>query len=533
MFISILHVGGDAEAQTINLHRVTTTPEQSINLHPCISGDGRTLAFESSFDLINLRAAKSFQVITATTESDAPPRFFHVANTRALAPTLSQDGKKLAFASKDDPLGSNPDGNSEIFYFDGQVLRQLTHTRPGSIVSRVVDGNFDPSMSDDGKLLAFTSNRDLVTGSNADESFEVFVFNVDSLLFAQVTTASAEVAFEHAKLSGDGQQLAFVRAIVSSGVAVDETRQLIYQEYPSGTMLFARSGNNLSLQGGRSISDSNSKIVFSETDKNGILQVHLYDHHQRTTRQLTQLAGRKSSTFDVPPNPTISGDGTRVAFSTKRNVGSLKGDNSAEIYIYDIPAGEFITVTSAPAQASAEVTMSLSDDGTRIAFNFSRLLTEETVSAPEFNDSSEIYVAEVAQSQRSSNDLLILNAASQLAAPQTTFATGMIAVARGAKLATNSQYAVAAASDGNQRAFPKELSGTTVRINNRLTEIYYASPTHVTFYIPPDESSGERSVVITNADGYETSGMMMIEPSSSGDIHTERRRSRRGIEYRE
>ena len=51
------------------------------------------------------------------------------------APGISQDGSIIAFASKDDPLGTNPDGNSEIFLFNGTTLRQITNTTPATITA--------------------------------------------------------------------------------------------------------------------------------------------------------------------------------------------------------------------------------------------------------------------------------------------------------------------------------------------------------------------------------------------------------------
>ncbi len=57
--------------------------------------------------------------------------------TRAPAPAISQDGSRIAFASKDNPLGTNNDGNSEIFLYDGARLIQITNTSPGDISNRV------------------------------------------------------------------------------------------------------------------------------------------------------------------------------------------------------------------------------------------------------------------------------------------------------------------------------------------------------------------------------------------------------------
>src|SRR5713226_7434865 len=108
------------------LRRITNTTEEGININPSISGDGRIVAFESTEDIAGAGGADHFRAIRANVAVD-PPTFFQMGGTRAVAPAISQDGSPIAFASKDDPLGTNPDGNSEIFLFDGARLTQVTN----------------------------------------------------------------------------------------------------------------------------------------------------------------------------------------------------------------------------------------------------------------------------------------------------------------------------------------------------------------------------------------------------------------------
>src|SRR5205814_3315322 len=131
-----------------------------ININPSLSGDGRILAFESTEDVAGAGGTDHFRAIRANISVD-PPTFFQMGGTRAVAPGISQDGSRIAFASKDDPLGTNHDGNSEIFLFDGAKLIQVTNTSPGDLANRIVNGNFQPSISNDGRFIAFSSNPDL------------------------------------------------------------------------------------------------------------------------------------------------------------------------------------------------------------------------------------------------------------------------------------------------------------------------------------------------------------------------------------
>jgi hypothetical protein len=78
-----------------------------------LSGDGHIVAFESSEDLADA-GGQGFHALRAPLEVDSTP-FTQMALSRAIAPALSQDGSSVAFASLDDPLHANHDGNSEIF----------------------------------------------------------------------------------------------------------------------------------------------------------------------------------------------------------------------------------------------------------------------------------------------------------------------------------------------------------------------------------------------------------------------------------
>ncbi|MEJ7618192.1 MAG: lamin tail domain-containing protein [Pyrinomonadaceae bacterium] len=113
---------------------------------------------------------------------------------------------------------------------------------------------------------------------------------------------------------------------------------------------------------------------------------------------------------------------------------------------------------------------------------------------------------------RGADNLEILNAASLLAAPDHNLAPGMIAVARGRRLADESVYAKRH-SDGN---YPTHLAGTTVRVDGRVARIYYVSPSEVAFHLPEDASMGSNTIVVTNSDDFVTRGVCNLAPSSPG-----------------
>src|SRR5205085_8579026 len=116
---------------------------------------------------------------------------------------------------------------------DNGQLRQLTQTAPSDPALRAQQGNFAPSISDDGRFIAFASNRDL-TGANADANLEIFLYDVALHTFTQLTNTAGIVGASDAKLSGDGTRVTFVR---DARASTDETpfkRDLLLYDLPTG-----------------------------------------------------------------------------------------------------------------------------------------------------------------------------------------------------------------------------------------------------------------------------------------------------------
>ena len=247
------------QTQSTGLRRITNTSEEAININPSISGDGRIVAFESTEDLAADGGTDHFRAIRAHVAAD-PPTFSQIGGTRAVSPAVSQDGSRIAFASWDDPLGINPDGNSEIFLYDGARLTQVTNTSPGNLVNRITNGNFQPAISDDGRFITFSSNRDF-DGQNVDGNFEILVFDSLATSFAQLTNSSGIAGCTDAKISGNGNFVAYLR---DNGTTPGATRDLVEQTRLGGGVTVLASGlPSLELTYGRAISDDGTRIVYA------------------------------------------------------------------------------------------------------------------------------------------------------------------------------------------------------------------------------------------------------------------------------
>jgi uncharacterized protein (TIGR03437 family) len=505
-----------------SLRRITHTPERTLNLNPTISGDGRRIAFESTGNLTGATSSGvNFHTLRADITGDGAT-FTSIAASRAPAPALSRDGSRLAFASRENLTGENADGNSEIFFFDGERLRQITSTSPRDAAQRIGDGNFQPSISNDGKLLAFASNRDL-TGANPDANFEIFIYDSDTRRTTQITDTTGTNGASDAKLSGDGTRVAYIRdngaaGSAGSGEISSHRDLLLYERANNSTRVLAQEVEGLALTYGRATSDDGQRVVYAAQTAARTTQVFLYDGRNGQSRRLTSLGSRAA---DVPLHPTISGDGSRIAFATRRNVNGGNSDASVELYAYDLPTDKISRVTNAPAAASAEVLSSLNEDGSLVAFNFPRVLSE-TVSDSDFANNSEIYLAQLAARTPFSPDLKILNGASfgrepSAAQAATTIAPDQIAVARGVNLALEAIQA----KPVHGGAFPQTLGGASLTVNGRSAQLLYASPTQINFLVPSETETGAADIVARNHDGYESRASVSVLPAAPG-VFTER-----------
>jgi uncharacterized protein (TIGR03437 family) len=484
------------------LRQVTTTSDEVLNLNPSLSGDGRFIAFESTLDLAGA-GGNGFHAVLADLTSQVP-QYVQIGSARAVAPAMSQNGSMVAFSSTGDPLGTNADGNSEIFLFRNGGLVQITSTTAEQDVNRLSDGNFQPSISDDGRYIAFSSNRDLA-GHNADGNLEIFVCDTIDLSITQLTNTAGSSGAGTAKISGDGNIIAYVRDGGSVG------RDLILQNRLGlqPARVVAQNVPTLTMAYGRTISDDGSRVVYSTETSSNASQVFLWDGRNQITRQLTELGVREE---DVSLQATISGDGTRVSFATRRGVVDNNSDHSVDLYLIDVPTAHLERVTNAAARATAEVVSSLNDDGSIVAFSFPRVLTNPNVPS-DLANSLEIYAATIS-ARPQFGEAAILNGASfgrELALDEA-ISPSSIAVARGRAFA----HTTLEAKRNSDGSFPLTVGGTAVTVNGRRAQVFYVSPGEVQFLVPAETEARLAEIIVTNSDGFRSRSTILVGPGAPG-----------------
>jgi uncharacterized protein (TIGR03437 family) len=467
--------------------RLTNTSEHAINLNPTISDDGRIVAFESSADLAGTNEAASFHALS--TDVTAPSVFNELGRTRAVCPAVSSDGKIIAFASTEDLTGQNADRNSEIFLFDGSKLYQVTRTEPASEASRLRDGNFQPSITADGRTVAFSSNRQIILYDTLDQKYR------------QLTNESADYSAVNPKISGDGSRLYYKR----DKLPADKADLMLIETDTGVSSVVAADVTELSLAEGRAVSNDGNRLAYSALTDTNQSQVFLFEARDRSIRQLTQLGSRS---VDVKLEPTISGDGRRVAFATRRRVLNTS-DGGVELYVLDLPSGQVQQITNAPSTATGNVVSSLSFDGSLVAFSFPRILSGP-VSDDDLRNNNEIYLATVAP--RPVGVATVVNAAAQQHEPQpNNLAPGSIASIRGKGLALRTETAQL---NGDNPPF--SVAGTTVTVGGQLARIFYVSDDEVVFVVPDGLASGPAQFLVTNGEGLSSKAEAIMSSAAPG-----------------
>ena len=484
-------------ANTIGqLRRITVTPEQALNLNPILSDDGSYLVFESTFDLASVGGSESFHLIRAAIRPDSVA-YEDVARSRSASSTTNADGTKVAFASTEDLCGQNPDRNSEVYLFNGLSLQQVTNTQSDNEFSRLADGNFTPALSADGRWIVFASNRNLTSATGS----QLFLFdNLHGTNRQLSQLADNREAFTP-QISGDGNRIFFIRR----NTATDDAGDLVVCDLnTTNTRVLVSNVEGLSVMAGRSISRDGNRIVYSARTGLNETEVFLFDIRENEPHQLTQLGSRSS---DVNLNPTISGDGKRIAFATRRKVTNTS-DGSVELYLLDLPTGSIQQITNSPSSATGEVVASINFDGSLVAFSFPRVLSA-TVSDSALANNPEIYLASI-DPRPQFGQATVANAASTNS-NESHIAPDSIATISGHELASGREQ-----SKLINGSLPLAIRGTTVQVNGQLARLFYASPEEVVFLVPSNTPDGPAEVVVTNSEGFPSKATATITRTAPG-----------------
>ena len=229
---AVLCVGRAALAQTMERASVSSLGVEgnSVSQIPAISGDGRFVAFESS--ATNLVPGDTNGMLdifvrdrqNGTTERASVSTGGIQASSNCSRASISGDGRFVAFESFASNLAvGDTNASVDIFVRD----RQLGACERVSVSAAGAQGNADsitPSISADGRTVAFESNASNLVAGDANGTYDIFVRDRQSgtteLISVDSSGAQGNGISYSPVISADGRFVAFV-SVATNLVAAD------------------------------------------------------------------------------------------------------------------------------------------------------------------------------------------------------------------------------------------------------------------------------------------------------------------------
>jgi Tol biopolymer transport system component len=319
-------------------------------------------------------------------------------------PSLNVDGRWLAFTSSASNLAGT-DGNhtTDVFVRDQQTHAiQLVSRTAGGAAANAASSH--PSISDDGKRIAFRSSAtDLATGGGAVPA--IYVRDLTAGTTTRVSVSSTGTpgngGSDTPAISGNGRFVAFAsdadNLVTGDG---NHHTDVFVRDLQTGTTELASQRANDGPQGGTSTAPAINRdgryVAFKSTstnlvpsDTNGGADVFLRD---RTDGAITRVsvATTGAEAKSGSGSPAISADGKVIAFdSPADNLVGADLNGSTDVFVRDL-TGLTTSLVSADNRndegAGSSRTPALSADGRYVAFQ-----TTAALLATDGNDVSDIY----------------------------------------------------------------------------------------------------------------------------------------------
>ncbi len=320
-------------------------------------------------------------------------------------PALSSDGVRVAFTSSAANLVSgDTNGENDVFVKNlttGHIVR-VTTTSKGKQLEGPPVGDFQPTLSADGRKVAFHSGSALLPGDNPG-ILDVYVREVRTMKLVRASaTADGKGANSYSSepsLSQHGGKVSFTSS-ASNLTAADKNyrRDIFVKNLASGAVVLASSsaagvpGNQDSYDS--SLSADGKRVAFVSEAKNLVpgddgssTDVFVKD---LATGAIVWSTVEASAQRAVGSDPSLSVDGKRVAFSSDAT-DLVPGDTNGttDVFVKDLVSGALTRISTNAAGVQAvegSFAPAISGDGRRVAF---------ASSAPDLTSDDENYEEDI------------------------------------------------------------------------------------------------------------------------------------------
>jgi Tol biopolymer transport system component len=342
----ITRVSVSTSGEAADISTPTLTP-------PAISADGRYIAFDSFADLLTSAPDGAVYVrdTNAGTTTVASVKKNGTTDDAADTPALSGDGRYVAFVT--DSTGLVTGGNSNFYQVyvrdrtTGATVR--ASTKPNGVQG--TDDSGHPSLSNDGRYLAFESDSPGLVAGDTNDTTDVFVRDqvAGTLKRVSLTNGGAEADFggDTPTISGDGRYVAFISYDQLSAEDTNDfgdvyvrdtlanTTTLVSKPAGGGVANDNSSDPVISADGKSVAFVSNATNLDGTTDDNGATDVFVRSLQSNTTTRVSRNASGGLA-HGIAGAPSISGDGRFVAYeSTAADAVSGDTNGMTDSFVFD------------------------------------------------------------------------------------------------------------------------------------------------------------------------------------------------------
>ncbi|MGB4593190.1 MAG: cell wall-binding repeat-containing protein [Coriobacteriia bacterium] len=307
----------------------------------------------------------------------------------AYQPWLSDDGRYVVYQSDATNIAPEDvnDGRSDIFLYDTSSMETTLVSVISASAADIDQDSYDPSISDDGRYVAFHSGKNFVP-EDTNGGLDLYVKDMETgeYTLADIIGDGTSPGYDiqHPSISGNGR---FVVLESYYDVHPDDTnnhRDIYLWDMESNETTIVSTPTSVTTDPSRgsrdpSVSDDGryvaffSGIDFVADDANGDQDLYVKDMSTGEYMRADLMGDGSSPDQDVSEFK-ISGDGSSVVFETGEILDPVADLNgyTRDVYLWDVASDE-TTLVSAPREDAVEWDRgsrdpAISDDGRYVSF---------------------------------------------------------------------------------------------------------------------------------------------------------------------
>ncbi len=267
---------------------------------PALSANGRYVAFESSAsnlvsnDMNTTNDIFVHDMLTGQTTRISTDSFGNEANNNSTDPSISADGRYVAFESFASNLVDDDNNSDYDIFVHDRVTGQTTRASINSDSSETNNDSNNPAISADGHYVVFYSYADNLSSSGSNSESDIFVHDLRT---GQTTCVSLDPD------GNEGDDDSYYPAISADG------RYVAFDSIATNLV---------------------------SNDNNGQSDVFVHDRQTGQTTRVSVDSINNQATGDNSNKPAISADGRYVAFdSDADNLVDSDTNSQRDIFVHD------------------------------------------------------------------------------------------------------------------------------------------------------------------------------------------------------